>query len=277
MEWPTCAIRTSRSQPMRLAKKQVSNNSSIFGKPLWCNLTMKFSTFAVLAVVAPTVTAFAPPSANQRLFSPANNVVVSTPSSRRGAMSMDLSDLEAKATGVELGAVSAQKAVKKSKPTKEAPKKKEQKSKPAPEPKKSKPARAQKPAKVVVEEPPKALPKPKKAKVERKAKVVPAPVPVPAASVKKIAPPKTPSASDPLATPVGIAAGAAPLLLTPVVLLGAGRNVLAGTKANREKIQEEMALKAKLQKKKLVKDTSVDGGALAQAVVSTIRNCSRIF
>ena len=181
---------------------------------------------------------------------------------------MDLSDLESKVLGSELGTVPANKAVKKQsqskpapKPKKEAAPKPEKKSKRAPTPK---PAPAPKPTKV---EPPKPAPKPKKEKAQRAPKVVPAPVPV--APVKKIAPPKTPAAQDSLAKPVGIAAGAAPLLLTPVVLLGAGRNVLSGTKARREKIQEEMALKAKAQKKKLVKDTSVDGGALTQALVST--------
>jgi hypothetical protein len=66
--------------------------------------------------------------------------------------------------------------------------------------------------------------------------------------------------------PVGLALGAAPLLLAPVVLLGAGRSALSGTVARREKIQSAIEKKeSDARKKKL--QSELDGNALTGAVV----------
>jgi hypothetical protein len=134
---------------------------------------------------------------------------------------------------------------------------------------------AEKPKPVKVEKP-KPAPKPRPVPPPRPA---PAPKPVavqkpkPPPPVKKVSPPKPPKAperADPNAVPIGLALGAAPLLLAPVALLGAGRSALSGTVARREKIQTEIAKKeAAARKKKL--QSELDGNALTGAVVRTNR------
>lgn len=230
---------------------------------------MKFTQFAVLAVVAPAVAAFAP-TANQRFF--AKNVVTKPSAGPvvRGAMSMDLSDLEAKATGATLGKVDGapkpkrkEKPAPAPKPEKKAKKAPEPTPAPAPAPKaetKSKPAKYEK---LDVPKKEKAAPAPKAPK-EPKAKAVPVPVAKPAPKPKAPAAPKT---ADPAAVPAGVALGAAPLLLAPIVALGAGRGVLSNTKARREKIQAEIAA-AEAAKAKKKADAEVDGAGLTTALVS---------
>jgi hypothetical protein len=251
---------------------------------------MRFTTLAVLAVVAPLSTAFAP-SANQRQFT-SNHAFVRTSSAgaRRGAMSMDLSDLENKATSVKLGPVSDKPAPKKESPKpapkpapKPEPEKKAKKSKKEPEPEPApKPAPEPKAAKLTgsgkydfAEEKSaktkkeKAAPAPKEAKV--KAPPAPKAPKAPKAAVSKVvkapAAPKPVVVSDPLAKPAGIALGAAPLLLAPIAILGAARGALTGTVARREKIQAEIAA-AEIAKKKKQRDAQVDGGGIATAAVS---------
>jgi hypothetical protein len=139
----------------------------------------------------------------------------------------------------------------------------------APEPKAAVVQKPPKPAKV---EKPKPAPKPRPVPAPRPA---PAPKPVavkkpaPPPKVAKASPPKPPKApvrADPNAVPVGLALGAVPLLLAPVVLLGAGRGALAGTVARREKIQTDIAKKEADARKKKVQ-AEVDGSGLGKAVV----------
>jgi hypothetical protein len=107
-------------------------------------------------------------------------------------------------------------------------------------------------------------------KAKKAAKVVVAPPPPPV-KVTPTKPTKVVSTvtADPNAVPAGVALGVTPLLLVPIVALGAGRSVLAGTKARREKIQKEIEdFEAAKRKKKV--QSEVDGGALTQALVRCI-------
>jgi len=250
---------------------------------------MKFSSVAVLAVVAPLAAGFAPTS-NQRHFS-AKNVAfvqrsVRSPTTSRGAMSMELSDLEKK-----LFESTEEKSKPKPKaapaPKKAEPKKKPEPTKPAPEPKKPK-AKKEEPAPKPAPAPAPATakkakydldgvegtPKPKKEKPAPKPKLEKpkAEKPTPAPRVKKGKPapkpvvPKAPVTKDPNAVPAGVALGAAPLILAPIALFGAGRGVLTGTKARREKIQAEIAAFEAANKKKSV-TADVDAGGVATALV----------
>lgn len=138
---------------------------------------------------------------------------------------------------------------------------KAEKPKPAPKPK---PEPRPPPKKVVFEKPPKPAPAAPKPKVERK-KPTPKPRPTPPVKPQKKA--VTSSAPDPNAIPTGLALGAAPLLLAPIVALGGARSVLAKTAARREQIQQEIAAKKAAEAKRaLAADT--DGGELATALVS---------
>jgi uncharacterized protein HemX len=78
--------------------------------------------------------------------------------------------------------------------------------------------------------------------------------------------PKAPVVVEPNALRNGVALGAAPLLLAPLVALSAGRSVLAGTKARRERIEKDIAAReaARLKKKK---ESEVDSSGLVIAVV----------
>ena len=224
---------------------------------------MKFSNLAVLTVVAPLAAGFTTTS-NQRHFAAKNVAFVksSAPSStRRGAMSMDLSDLEKRL----LDPVEEKKPRSKPKPEKKKPSKA-----PAPAPAPA-PVKAGKVSYDLggIETVPKAkkeapAPKPKAEK------------PKPAPKAKKPTPkppapkPAVTTVKDPNAVPAGIAAGAAPLVLAPVALLAAGRGILGNTKARREKIQAEIAAFEAAKKKKEV-SADVDGAGLATALVRNAR------
>ena len=194
---------------------------------------MRFSSIAVLALVAPVATAFAP---IQRQYSAPRTIL-------KANVEYDL-DL-----GIE-----------------EVPKPKKEAKKKAPAPE-SEPVAAPKSkkrsaAKKVVEAPPAPAPVEKKRK-EKKVKKTPAPPPPPPSPVKKV---KTVSSASTSTKASGIALGAAPLVLAPVVLLGAGRSFLQGTKSRREKIQKEID-EVEKNKKKSILEADVDGGDLAKAVV----------
>ena len=194
---------------------------------------MRFSSIAVLALVAPVANAFAP---IQRQYSAPRTIL-------KANVEYDL-DL-----GIE-----------------EVPKPKKEAKKKAPAPE-SEPVAAPKSkkrsaAKKVVEAPPAPAPVEKKKK-EKKVKKTPAPPPPPPSPVKKV---KTVSSASTSTKAGGIALGAAPLVLAPVVLLGAGRSFLQGTKSRREKIQKEID-EVEKNKKKSILEADVDGGDLAKAVV----------
>ena len=194
---------------------------------------MRFSSIAVLALVAPVANAFAP---IQRQYSAPRTIL-------KANVEYDL-DL-----GIE-----------------EVPKPKKEAKKKAPAPE-SEPVAAPKSkkrsaAKKVVEAPPAPAPVEKKRK-EKKVKKTPAPPPPPPSPVKKV---KTVSSASTSTKAGGIALGAAPLVLAPVVLLGAGRSFLQATKTRREKIQKEID-EVEKNKKKSILEADVDGGDLAKAVV----------
>jgi len=79
---------------------------------------------------------------------------------------------------------------------------------------------------------------------------------------------KSETAKDPNAGPVGVALGAAPLLVAPLVALTAARGALGKTAARREQIQEEIAEKKRAAKAKAAADTNVDAGGVVGALVS---------
>ena len=232
---------------------------------------MRFSTFAVLSVVAST-SAFVP-SAN-RAFT-------------RSKPLFALEDLEAKL----LAPPPAKSAAVKAKP---APKAKVEKPKPAPKVEKPKPAPKAKVAMPVYEAtpPPKAVPPPKAASPVKKAakkdnydfsgtvekkkepvrpRAIPrtTPVVVKPKPTKAVAPPKKPVESDPDAGLIGVALGSAPLILVPLVALSAGRDFLSKTAARRAEIEAEIAAQAAAKAKK-ARTSEVDSGGLAKAAVSEI-------
>jgi hypothetical protein len=220
---------------------------------------MKFSKCVLLAAIAPSVMGFAPMRpVHQRPATSALNA---------------LEDLEAKLLGGDEPAKKAEKKKPAPKPTPAPKPVKKEKSKPTAEvnsmkaelealkstpvasPKPSpapKPTPAPKPVKPVKEKPvPKVVPPPPKA-------VKPKPV------VPK--PPAHPAGPDALAVPKGVALGAAPLVLGPVVALAASRDFLSKTAARREAIQQEIAAReAALAKKK--GSAEVDFGGVAGAAV----------
>ena len=202
---------------------------------------MKFSSIVVLAVVAPVATGFAP---IQRQITAPRTVL------RKVEYDLDL--------GIEEAPKKKGKAVPAPVPV----------SAPAPEPTPA-PKSKKRAAKKVVEPTPAPAPAPapapkSKAKKVKPVKVAPAPAPAPA-PVKKAAPVATKTVSTSTKAG-GVALGAAPLLLAPLALLGAGRSVLTGTLARREKIQKDIDDAEKAQKKKELQ-ADVDGGGLVTAVV----------
>jgi hypothetical protein len=248
---------------------------------------MKFSSLAVLAVVAPFAAGFAP--SNQKSLT---NVAFAKSSASQ--LMMSLEDLETKATSGNLKTVDSSEGFKSGKipsepkPVKKAgPPKKEKAEKP-------KPVKAEKPVEAPKEEMPKfekPVPvKPKKAVAPKKAEKVKAdqyidipdvkkvekPRPSPFASKarvmarpdvpKPVPKPKAPVVVEPNALPYGVALGAAPLLLAPLIALSAGRSVLAGTKTRRERIESDIAA-AEAAKLKKIKDSAVDPGGLVGAAV----------
>ena len=97
-------------------------------------------------------------------------------------------------------------------------------------------------------------------------KAAPAPVPVvakPAPVVQAV------STADASVIPTGIALGAVPLVLAPLVLLTAGRDTLTKTKARRDELYEQIEKfeKAQEEAKKRKVDAQVDAGGLIQALV----------
>jgi outer membrane biosynthesis protein TonB len=198
---------------------------------------MRFSSIAVLALVAPVANAFAP---IQRQYSAPRTVL-------KANVEYDL----------DLGIEEVPKPKKGGKKTAPAPE-----PEPKPEPVAAPKSKKRSAAKKVVEPPPAPAPVEKKRK-GKKGKTTPVPPPPPPSSVKKV---KTVSSASTSTKASGVALGAAPLVLAPVVLLGAGRSLLQGTKARREKIQKEIDDFEK-SKKKNVLEADVDGGDLAKAVV----------
>lgn len=227
---------------------------------------MKFSSFAVLAAVAPLASAFAPAAQPRALTS-----------LKKSAYDFD---------GLDKIDFPKPEPVK----VKEAPAKKEKKAKNAPEPAPApapvKAEKKQKKAKKVEEPPapPAKVEPPKKEKKQKPAKkVAPTPDPIaakieslkpePKAKAKRAppAPKKAPTKSastDSNALPLGVALGGAPLLLAPVLALGAGRDILSKTQARRAQIQQEIAEEEERKKQAALK-ADVDGGDLAKALVRT--------
>lgn len=112
-------------------------------------------------------------------------------------------------------------------------------------------------------------PKPEKPKAEPKFSLPTVPkLSIPKAA-KQVAPPKAPVDSDPSALPLGVVLGGAPLVLAPVVALAAGRDFLSRTSARRQQIEDDIAAKKAAEAKKEI-GTEVDGAGLASAVVSTV-------
>ena len=79
---------------------------------------------------------------------------------------------------------------------------------------------------------------------------------------------RAPAVKDPNAGPVGVALGAAPLLVAPLVALSAARGALGKTAARREQIQNDIAEKEAAAKARAAADVSVDAGGVAGALVS---------
>lgn len=261
--------------------------------------TMRFSTLAVLAVLAPASSGFVVPSQRQNAGVAFRNAA---------PLSMALEDLESKLLNPEES--------KKKKPQRAKPEPKPKPQKKAPEPKKSKKdiaaeakqkaeelkriaesekaaaaaaaKKAEKKAKSEVKEVKAAaksakytldtdLDKPKKSRVKKdfdlpKAPSIKAPSvnfpkrPKPGPKPKAVAKPSGPA--DPNAGPVGVALGAAPLVAVPILGLAAARGALSKTAARRAVIQKEMAAAEEARKKKAIQ-VDVDAGALAKATVCT--------
>ena len=250
---------------------------------------MKFSA-AIVAAIAATSSV-----TDVSAFGVHNNFAVrrSTFGATTTAVRMSLDDLESKLLTDE--------PQKKSKPARKQPKAKAAPT-PAPEPtpepvKESKPAKkgrkkssdkydlsgvdevaTPKPAPKAKAPPaPKPAPKPKPAPVKK----VAAP-PKKVAAKKVVAPPPKPVAvksvaeKDPNAG-LGVVVGGAPLLLAPIVALGAARGALGKTAARREAIQEEIAAKEKAAKAKAAAEASVDAGGVTVALVSILFSCKETF
>ncbi len=231
---------------------------------------MKFAAISVCAALAASSAgAFVVPSTRQNIaFTTALNEV-------------KYDSLEAKLFTPE---PESKKAPKKEKPVKEKKEKpvkekkvKAQKVEPVPEPT---------PAPIVEEPKKKGSKKKSSAKYEaipETPKKVVAPPPkkesakfeAPKISLPSLPKPSLPKPSvssgdkDPNAVPLGIAAGAAPLVLAPFVALGAARSTLSATKARRDAIQKEIEeFEAAEAKRKAKAIASTDGETLAKAVVS---------
>jgi hypothetical protein len=257
---------------------------------------MRFSTVAILAVLAPSASGFVVPSNRP-------NVGVAY---RTGApLSMAIEDLEAKLLNPEESKKKAKQERPKPAP-KPAPEKK------APEPKKSRKeiqaeakaqaeelkrlaesekAAAERKVEKKVREVKKEVKsakytlstdvdKPKPARIEKDSPLPKAPSvnikapsvklpsrPKPAPKPKSVAKPSAPA--DANAGPVGVALGAAPLIAIPLVGLTAARGALSKTAARRAQIQKEMAAAEEARKKKSI-SADVDSGSLAKATVRSM-------
>jgi len=260
---------------------------------------MRFSKLAVLAIVAPTASAFVVPNQQSRL--PFAGKAASRP------LNMAIEDLEAKLLGTEEKPKKQAKRVEKkegkpkpekrgtakkepeksplslsdieyefatpaakekpSKPEKKQPasraeKPKPEKKKPAPRAEKPKPEKKQPPQREVKK---REIPK-REIKVLEPPKFQAPSLPQPAKKPKKpvpVAPSKASSGTDTVVK--GVALGAAPLL-APLVALGAGRSFLTKTAQRRQKIQDEVA-EFEAKKKKRQEQADIDAGGLFTAVV----------
>ena len=194
------------------------------------------------------------------------------------ALLMSLNDLESKLLTTEPPAKQSKAAPRKAKTAPPAPV-------PAPAPEPAVVDKKQKGSKKYVDLGDVPAPKAKAPAPKPAPKPQPTPVRAPPAPVKKqerpnrvkaVPPPpkaqpvaiKSETVKDPNAGPVGVALGAAPLLLAPLVALTAARGALGKTAARRELIQEEIAEKKRAAKAKAAADTSVDAGGVVGALVS---------
>lgn len=258
-------------------------------------VTMRFSTVALLAVLAPAASGFVLPTNRQNA-----GVAVRT----NAPLSMAIEDLESKLLNPD--------EFKKSKKEKPAPKPKPEKK--APEPKKpskkeieaeakakaeelkrvaefekaAAEKKVEKKVKTAVKEVKKEakalkysldtdLDKPKKPRVKKDSPLPKAPsisIKAPSVSLPKLPKPSPkptgiakPSApADPNVGPLGVALGAAPLIAVPVIGLAAARGALSKTAARRAQIQKEIAAAEEAKKKKAL-EADVDPGTLAKATV----------
>jgi hypothetical protein len=241
---------------------------------------MKFSTLAVLAIVAP-VAAFVPAGRPNAV------ALTSLQKSKGGYDFGDLDKLSFPTPEPEPEPAPAPTKAKKAKKVKEP----EPVPAPAPAPE---PVKAKKAKKVKAPEPapaPAPVPEPApapKAKKAKKAAPAPAPTPDPIAAKieslksKAAAPapvkpaPKPKAEADSSALPLGVALGGAPLIVAPLLALSAGREVLAKTQARRAKIQEEIAEFEAAQAKKKY-DAQVDGSGITKALVSKFETVGLFF
>ena len=131
---------------------------------------------------------------------------------------------------------------------------------------KPKPVKVEKPKPVPVVETPKPVVKAEKPKPTPK-KVAPVVVPVPSPPAPKAV---VTAETDPNAS-LGLALGAAPLIIAPVALLAGARGALSKTQARRAEIQKQIDEK-EAAKKKAEKQAEVDGGGVVGALVSIINS-----
>jgi len=92
---------------------------------------------------------------------------------------------------------------------------------------------------------------------------IPKPTPKPKAPPKE----KAPVEADPNALPLGVALGAAPLVVAPVLALSAVKSTLSATKERRAKIQEEIDTFEAEQAAKRDIETTTDGAGVGKALV----------
>lgn len=178
---------------------------------------------------------------------------------------MSLDDLESK-----LLSEPAPKAARKPAPVKKekaAPKKKEEApvAVPPPAPAPTKKERASKTKYVELPPAPAPVKAPKAApvKAERKPREEKRPAPV----AKAVAA----AEKDPNASTLGVALGAAPLLVAPLVALAGARGALSKTQARRAQIQKEIEEKEKeAARKRVERSADADGGGIASAFVSLV-------
>lgn len=244
---------------------------------------MRFTNLAVLSLSAPVAWGFVAPGAKNFAF---------RPKALSAFDDADFSSLESKLLGSggdpkadAAAAKATEKAAAKRKAELAAAEKKAEAAKKAAEKEAAAQlkaaAKAEAAAAKKVPEPtpaPKAAPAPKPAPAS---KVAPAPKPAPAPKAapapkpaKKVVTPPPPKPlpkpskpADGTTVAEGVALGAAPLVVAPLLALGAGRDLLTKTAANRQKIQDEIAAKeAAAKKAKLGAD--VDAGGITTAVVS---------
>lgn len=225
--------------------------------------TMKFSAVTVVAALSCINNASA--------FGVHSNLAItrshkSAAFGSSSSMRMSLDDLESKLLSDPAPAKGG--AKKAPAPKKQTSKKVEKKVEAAPVPvpvPTPAPAKGSKKVKYVDLPTPPPAPKPAPAPKPERVRAAPKPKPEPKAKAV-VAAPSTPVEKDPNAGTVGVALGAAPLLVAPLVALSAARGALGNTKARREAIQAEIAAKEAAKKKELTAD--VDAGGVIGALVS---------